>query len=82
MTAPATVPAPVAALSLGRTSLGFHRVRGPAERLAERLINECRDRDAQIILDLLDSHRRQRSTLTGYHDSLQRALRSQQQTAQ
>lgn len=63
------------ALSITRTSAAYHRVRGPAERLAERLLHECRDVEAQAVLNLLESHYWQRRSLTDYHNRLQLALR-------
>lgn len=66
-----------AAFSLTRTSSAYRRVRTAAERLADRLLNECRDTEAQALLDLLASHEGQRKMLVQYHQSLQRALHGQ-----
>ncbi|HQS70021.1 MAG: hypothetical protein B7Y36_08370 [Novosphingobium sp. 28-62-57] len=66
----------VAALTLTRTGHNFHRVRRPVERLVQQILNECRDVEAQALLNLLESHQQQRASLTTYHDSLQRALKS------
>lgn len=65
-----------AALSTARTGHNFHRVRAPALRLVETLLNECRDVEAQALLNLLASHQQQRGMLTDYHNSLQRALKA------
>jgi hypothetical protein len=65
------------ALSITRTSAAYQRVRAPAERLAERLLLECRDLEAQAVLNLLRSHHGQRSQLTDYHNRLQLALAAQ-----
>lgn len=62
------------ALSITRTTAAYTRVRGPAERLAKRLMLECRDVEAQAVLNLLQSHQSQRTHLTDYHNRLQRAL--------
>lgn len=62
------------ALSITRTSAAYHRVRAAAERVAERLLAECRDVEAQAVLNLLRSHHGQRAQLTDYHNHLQRAL--------
>lgn len=71
---------PAQALSTARTSDAYHRARGPAERLAQRLLLECRDVEAQAVLNLLKSHQGQRLTLTDYHNRLQLAL-NQRSTA-
>lgn len=74
---PAPASGSIAALSLGRTSAAYHRARGPALRLVDRLLAECRDADAQVLIRLLESHEGQRRTLTDYHNRLQRALKRQ-----
>ena len=68
------------ALSITRTSAAYTRVRAPAERLAERLLSECRDVEAQAVLNLLRSHHGQRSQLTDYHNRLQLALQHARHT--
>lgn len=65
----------VAAITTTRTGHNFDRVRSPVERLAQQLLNECRDIEAQALLSLLESHMQQRVALTDYHDRLQRALK-------
>lgn len=56
--------------SIFRAPASYDRVRLPVEHLVEKLEDEGREMDAQVLRNLLESHRQQRLSLTDYHRRL------------